>query len=450
MLQQTIFQAAPRVRSGDMHPRQLVEVCLDRIARYEDRVRAWVSVDEPAACKQADRLAAEIKSGDYRGPLHGMPIGIKDIVDVAGWPTRAGSPLREDHVAAGDATLVTRLREAGAIILGKTVTTEFACFDPSPTRNPWNTGHSPGGSSSGSAAAVAAGMCMAAIGSQTGGSITRPAAYCGVCGCKPSFGRVSRAGMVPVSFHLDHPGPLARSVQDLAIFLAAVAGADPEDPFTSDKPVPDYSLGLDRPNPPRLGYFDEFFLHEADAPVREATLEAFAKLRAAGAEVEEVPLPAGFADLLPLHRTIMAVEAAEYHRHDFPARRNDYGAKLAGLLDEGLATSAVDYARALKHKIQFSHAMRLALADVDALVTPGATSTAPATLDTTGDPKFNSPWSYTGLPTVSLPCRLAADGLPTALQLVGDSYEEAELFAAAAWCERTLDFNKSPALGPDS
>src|SRR5262245_19352757 len=212
----SILDAATQMHERQLTTRQLVDRCLARIEEREDQLHAWVLVDAGGARAAADKLGEELARGVCRGPLHGIPIGVKDIIDVEGWPTRAGSPLREGHIARQDATVVARLRAAGAVLLGKTVTTEFACFDPPPTVNPWNHACTPGGSSSGSAAALATQMCLGALGSQTGGSITRPAAYCGVAGCKPTFGRVSRAGVVPISHHLDHVGPMGRRVSDLA------------------------------------------------------------------------------------------------------------------------------------------------------------------------------------------------------------------------------------------
>jgi aspartyl-tRNA(Asn)/glutamyl-tRNA(Gln) amidotransferase subunit A len=289
-------------------------------------------------------------------------------------------------------------------------------------------------------------MCLAAIGSQTGGSITRPAAYCGVCGLKPTFGRVSRAGMVPVSFHLDHPGPLSRCVSDLAVVLGAIAGADAADPFCSDKPVSDYLAALPQIAPPRLGLLEGFFVERADASVRGVFDEALGKLRDRGGAVQTVELPADFEEFLPMHRRVMAVEAAEFHCELFERFPDQYGPHIRRLLEEGLSTSAPRYAAALRHRVEFGLRMRGLLADCNALLTPAAPNTAPATLETTGDPSFNSPWSYTGMPTVSLPCGLASNGMPVALQLVGRPWEEAELLAAAAWCEAALGFAELPPL----
>ena len=428
----SITDAALQIREGHITPLNLVERCLAQIDRYEGRVHAWVLVDEEGARHTAGELGRQ----EPRGPLHGIPVGIKDIVDVAGFPTRAGSPLRENHLAREDAPLVAALRQAGAIILGKTVTVEFACFDPSPTRNPWDPElqHTPGGSSSGSAVAVALGMCLGAIGTQTGGSLVRPASYCGIATCKPTFGRLARAGIVPVSYHLDHPGPMGRGVGDLEVLLRCLTVTPPCPP---------------RPNgdgAPRLGLLEQFFMEEADPPVREAAEAAIAKLRQCGATVQPVTFSDGFEQVQPMHRRIMAVEAAAYHREQFAAHRAAYGPMITALLDEGLTISAVDYAAALACQRRFRRRVSRLLEDIDALIMPATDTTAPARLDTTGTPKFQAPWSCAGLPAVSIPCGLASDGMPAALQLVAGAHCESSLLEAARWCERSLAFDDLPPL----
>jgi aspartyl-tRNA(Asn)/glutamyl-tRNA(Gln) amidotransferase subunit A len=440
----TILEAAAEIRNGRLSASELLEQCLAAIARFEPQVRAWVLVDEAGAREAARRLDDERKQGQSRGPLSGIPIGIKDIVDVAGWPTKAGSRLRDSHGAERDAVLVGRLRSAGAIILGKTVTTEFASFDPPPTRNPWNLERTPGGSSSGSAAAVAAGMCLAAIGSQTGGSITRPASYCGVAGCKPTWGRVSCSGVVPFSFHLDQPGPIARSVADLAIIVHTIAGYDPSDPVCQNAPLlDDQNLPLGRP--PKIGLLEDYFFETASEPVRQITRQAVERLRAAGLETQTVALPASFADAHRGQKVIMGVDAAAYHVDNFPSRRELYGPAISQVLDEGRAVTAVDYSAALAHQFRFRRDMDAALEGFDALLTPATNITTPGP-ETTGDPRFNMPWSYSGQPTVSFPCGLTEEGMPAALQLIGRSFDEPALFAAAAWCEQVLQFHGVPPM----
>jgi Asp-tRNA(Asn)/Glu-tRNA(Gln) amidotransferase A subunit family amidase len=439
----TIHDAATALQRGSLRPGDLVEQCLARIAGHEDRVRAWVLVDEVGARQQAEQAGNEIARGVYRGALHGIPIGIKDIIDVAGFPTRAGSSITDPRPAEGDAAVVARLRKAGAIILGKTVTTEFASFDPPVTRNPWNLDRTPGGSSSGSAAAVAGGMCLGAIGSQTGGSITRPASYCGIAGCKPTYGRVSLAGIVPLAFGLDHPGPMARTVADLAVLLAAIAGADERDPLAADAAVPDYAATLDERPKPRLGLVETFFMEQAEPAIRDAVMQTCARLTAAGARVDRAALPGSFGEVVEMHMRLMAGGAADFHRHWFPARRAEYGPKIASLLDRGLALPAIDYAAAVAHQALFKRQVLASLDDCDALIMPATRGTAPGR-ETTGDPSFNSPWSYSGLPVVSIPVALDSEGMPLCVQLVGRPFEEAALLAVAAWCEAAIAFDAMP------
>ncbi len=272
----TIHTAAEDLRHGRLSPVDLVKSCLERIERFDERVRAWVLVDREGALSRAEECAAEIKRGQWRGPLHGIPLAIKDIFDVFDWPTAAGSRLWKNSIARQDATVVRRLRQAGAIFVGKTVTTQFASFDPPPTRNPWNAARTPGGSSSGSAAALACGMCLGALGSQTGGSIARPASYCGVAGCKPTFGRISTDGVVPLAPSMDHPGPLARCVRDLEILLLTIADAG--------WPV-EYARITDTPTlTPTLGRLGGLFDSKADASVLAMMEEVTDKLARARRE----------------------------------------------------------------------------------------------------------------------------------------------------------------------
>jgi aspartyl-tRNA(Asn)/glutamyl-tRNA(Gln) amidotransferase subunit A len=438
----TLHAAAEDIRRGRATPIDLLDACLERIDRYEKSVRAWVFVDRDRAREEAERLTGEMRRGLVRGPLHGIPFGIKDIFDVLDWPTAAGSRLWANSIARQDATVVRRLREAGAVLIGKTVTTQYASFDPPPTHNPWNLERTPGGSSSGSAAALACGMCFGALGSQTGGSITRPASYCGVAGCKPTYGRVSCAGVVPLAASMDHPGPMARSVRDLAILLQVIAGADPLDLACCNRPVPDYAANLNGAlAPPRLARVRGLFDERAEASVREMMQRVDTSLRARGAVIIEVALPPGFSEVVPRHRTVMAVEAAMFHQQRLARHPEDYGPQIRGLVEEGLACPAAEYARTKEHQRQLARDMLECFQGVDALLTPATTSPPPAA-NTTGDPAFNSPWSYTGLPTVSIPATWTEDGLPLAIQLVGRPWDEAVLFAAAAWCEEVLAVEK--------
>lgn len=442
----TIAEAARRIRAEETTSTEITEACLARIEALEPRIHAWVFVDAEAARRSAAQATSELRSGTDRGPLHGIPIGVKDIIDVAGYPTLAGSRVRPRAVAEQHAFVVEKLVAAGAVILGKTVTTEFASFDPPPTQNPWNFDRTPGGSSSGSAAAVAAGMCFVALGSQTGGSVIRPASYCGVAGIKPTYGRLGLSGIVPLAYHFDHPGALARHVDDLALTYQAMRGHDTGDPHrVQDRDFMNRTAGGAAKL--RLGVVKGYFEEKATPEVRAGVARAVEKIRAAGANVREIELPASFEGVPAAHRLIMAVDAATYHRPNFTKRRGEYGPRIASLLDEGMAASAVDYSAALHLQRTFRHEMESLIrsAEVDALVMPAVGNTAPPK-ETTGDVSLQAPWSLSGLPVVSMPCGVAPDGLPVALQLVGQAWDEDQLLAAALACERAIGFTAVPKL----
>ena len=286
--------AARAVRCKELSPVDLLEAVLERIDAVDARVLAWVHLDRAGARATAQQRADEVARGILHGPLHGVPFGAKDIFYTAGLPTEAGSKVLAGFVPAYDATSVARLKDAGAVLVGKLHTTEFATYDPAPTRNPWNLACTPGGSSSGAAAAVAARMVPLALGTQTIGSNVRPAAYCGLVGLKPTFGRISTRGVIPLTYTQDHVGLMARSVEDIALGLLAVAGHDPEDPSSSRQPVPDYLAALTRRRPPRVGLVREFFLERATAEVARVTTETADRLARAGATIEEVTLPPSF------------------------------------------------------------------------------------------------------------------------------------------------------------
>jgi aspartyl-tRNA(Asn)/glutamyl-tRNA(Gln) amidotransferase subunit A len=437
---ETIVGSARALRAGQTTCLDLVEACLARIDEWEPRVHAWVSIDGDGGRQRARELDQETREGPWRGPLHGIPLGIKDIIDIAGLPTGAGSRQMAQSRASGDATLVRKLRDAGAILLGKTVTTQFACFDPPPTRNPWNVERTPGGSSSGSAAGVATGMCLGAIGSQTGGSITRPATYCGVAGCKPSYGRVSLAGVVPLAPSFDHPGPIARCVADLALLLDVISGHDPADPHSSAEPVTPMDWLAKTPEiqrPPVLAQLDGFFATMATPAMHDAVESALAQFRTRGASIIAAPWPPTFADVHRNHRLIFQYELASNHKTRIRQYRDDYLPGLASLVEEGLTISESDYREAKRHQAQTAREVACIFGDADVAVCPAALGPAPDP-STTGDPGFNSPWSYTGLPTVSFPIALAPDGLPLGIQLVGRRHDERRLFESALWCEAAL------------
>jgi Asp-tRNA(Asn)/Glu-tRNA(Gln) amidotransferase A subunit family amidase len=421
----TITAAAPLIRSGELTPRTLLEECLARIDAYEPAVQAWASLDRDGARQDADRLTDEIKRGQYRGPLHGIPIGVKDIIDVFDLRTGCGSKVWANSFARRDAPVVEQLRQAGAVILGKTVTTAYASFDPPVTRNPWNRERTPGGSSSGSAAAVACGMCLAALGTQTGGSITRPASYCGVASLKPTHGRVSLDGVLPLSPRLDHVGVMANSVADLLLLFRTirVAPAEPTGLLHRLLDLTDFA-------PPGL---PEPSMAAAFAACRDATAEK-------GWVWREHVLPPSFAEVRRNQYTLMAVGAAGYHGERFRRRPDDYPPWITKLIQHGLTCPAPEYDRVLRHHARFRAEIDAAFPDGwDCFATPATAGPAPAA-DTTGDPAFNSPWSYAGLPTVSLPIAWSDDRLPLSIQFVGRRGRDEQLLALAARFEADLGF----------
>lgn len=420
----TAAQAATLIADRALSPQTLLEACLDRIAKRDQEVRAWVFVDEAGARATARERDAEARAGRLRGPLHGVPVGVKDIFHVAGMITTCGAAPAFHTRAAEDATSVARLRAAGAVILGKAHTTEFAYFEPAPTRNPWNPAHTPGGSSSGSAAAVAARMAPLALGTQTVGSVLRPAAYCGVVGFKGTHGLIPTDGVVPLAWSLDHVGVFARGVADVALAASALSGRPLPAPGTA---------------PPRLALAPELLeraTHEVAGLVR-ATAERLAR---AGATVSEVTLPASFAALHAAGRTVLEVEAATYHEDLYKAHAGEYRARTRELIAGGLARPAVTYVRAQRARIAFRDDVMPLLAAHDALLSPTAPSPAPEGFATTGDPWFCAPWSFAGTPAISLPVGVSALGLPHAVQLVAAAGHDEALLAVAAWCERVIDF----------
>jgi aspartyl-tRNA(Asn)/glutamyl-tRNA(Gln) amidotransferase subunit A len=455
----TIVDAAAAIRRGELMPVELLERCLARIDLLEEKVRAWAYLDREGARADAERLTAELKRGHDRGPLHGIPVGIKDIIDVFDMPTGCGSKRWANSYARRDATVVARLRQAGAVIVGKTVTTAFASFDPPPTRNPWDLSRTPGGSSSGSAAAVACGMCLGALASQTGGSITRPASFCGVCSIKPTYGRVSLDGVLPLAPSMDHMGAMANCVRDLAILFQVIAGPDPQSGLASSGAVPDVlarisrDMGLWRQNRegPRFGLLGTMFTDLALPEMQEALPEFVSQIRwpatpldqdrsdlpeSDPTRVRDVVPPPEFSEITQRHQMMMAVEAAAYHEPRFKRHSEDYPARITGLIEEGLACPATEYHRTREHRqwTETACSDMLGGGTCSFFLTPATPGVAPDEA-TTGNPVFNSPWSYTGLPTVSFPIAWSPAGLPLAAQLIGQNNGEAALFAAAAWGE---------------
>jgi Asp-tRNA(Asn)/Glu-tRNA(Gln) amidotransferase A subunit family amidase len=427
-----VAATAAAIRRGEATAEEVLEACLARTAATDDEIQAWTTVAAETARAEARARDGDVRAGRPLGPLIGVPVGIKDIIDVAGLPTTSGAPAFAHTLPSRDAELVARLRAAGAVIVGKTVATQFAFLDAAPTRNPWSLDRTPGGSSSGSAAAIAAGHVPAAIGTQTIGSILRPAAFCGVVGLKGGHGDVPLGGVRPLSPSLDHAGPLARSVADAARVEGVLMGrAIPADAAT---------------RPPRLVLTDEL-LDLADEPMRDHLEAVTASLEAAGATVVREPLPAPLAGVLEAGYTILEAEAAAEHRATFEEHAAEYGPKIAGLVAAGLRRTPSEVDRAQAVRAAFAAAVVPWLARFDALLSPVARAPAPRLGGGTGDPTLCAPWSYAGVPAISIPSGLDADGLPLAVQLVGARDGLEPLLGAAAWCEHLLGFDARPGSG---
>jgi aspartyl-tRNA(Asn)/glutamyl-tRNA(Gln) amidotransferase subunit A len=418
------------IRAGTLSPVALVDACLARIRAADGRLQAWVHVDEAGARAAAEEAARAARAGRLQGVLHGIPVGIKDIIHVAGMPTRAGAPVFAHSLPSRDAAVVARLRAAGAVILGKTHTTQFALRDPAPTRNPWNAEHTPGGSSAGSAAAVGARMVPLALGTQTVGSVLRPAAYCGVVGFKGTHGLLPVDGVIPLAWSFDHVGLFGRSVEDIALGLEVLVGEGVRIAIPTQAP--------------RIAVAPELLAaaHPDVAAQVSAAAGAFAR---AGATLVEVKLPPSYGGLHAAGAVVLEAEAAAYHADAFARHAADYAPGIRASITAGLAHAATAYIGANRARLRFRDEVMPILAECDALLAPVAPSTAPPGLGSTGDPALCAPWSWAGVPALSLPSGLDARGLPHAVQLVQSAGADRHLLSVAAWCERVLGFAAEPA-----
>ncbi len=443
----SVSEAAAQIRQGNLSPVDLVESLLARIDALDGDLKAWVTIDREEVLETARKRAIAADWGGQLGPIHGVPVGLKDIFYTSGMLTACGSKVYADFVPEFDATSVAKIKEAGGIVLGKAVTTEFATSDPSPTRNPWNLDHTPGGSSSGSSAAVAARMVPAALGSQTGGSTCRPAAYNGIVGLKPSYGRISRYGVVPVSWSLDHVGILTRTVADAALMLQALSGEDDNDPGSLRLPVPDFSqqmLEVSSKRAPRIGLVRDYFEDYASPEMWAHTEQMAHQLSLAGAEVVEVSLPESFAHAHSMQRIVMNVECAAFHQANHRLRAADYGPRIRAGIEMGLIIPPATYLKSLRLRREFRAAMNEMAQQADVLMMPATPTPAPKDLNTTGDAAFQSPWTAAGLPTIVVPSGLSDEGMPMAVQFAAPFAEEGSLLGAAHWCEQAIGLNESP------
>ena len=433
----TLTQAAADIREGRITSKELVTDCLDRIAQVEDDVQAWAFLDRDHALRQAEAADDQRMRGKHTGPLHGIPLGIKDIFDTSDMPTELGSPLWTGRTPRRDAAAVARLRAAGAVIMGKTVTTEYAYFNPGKTRNPHDPERTPGGSSSGSAAAVAAFMVPGAIGSQTNGSVIRPAAFCGVVGFKPTHGLIPRSGALWLSRTLDQIGVFARTVADAALLAEVMAGFDAEDPDTRPMATPNFcaAASSEPPLPPRFAFVRTPVWEQAEA----STKEAFAELtEALGDAVSEVDLGLSLANVIERHRIIMEAEMAHNLHRDYEQGGDQLSPVLRQLIERGRGHTAVEYQRAVAAIQPINEAVDAVFDEYDAILTPAAPGEAPRGLQSTGNPIFCTIWTYLGMPAVTLPLMRSETGLPLGAQLVGRRDNDARLLRTASWLVKTL------------
>ncbi len=429
-----LTDAAVAVREGRVTAVELTADCLRRVQEVDEGIQAWAFLDSEHALRQAQAADHHRMAGGPLGPLHGVPIGIKDIFDTSDYPTEFGSALWRGRTPRQDAVAVARLRAAGAVILGKTVTTEYAYFHPGKTRNPHDPARTPGGSSSGSAAAVAAGMVPAAIGSQTNGSVIRPASFCGVVGFKPTHGLIPRTGAMLLSRALDHVGVFARSVADAALMADVLAGYDAEDPDT--RPVTTGYLApaaaSEPPLPPRFAFVKGPAWKAADPYLDEAFAELVAAL---GDNVSMVDIGASFDRGIDFHGTIMAADMAHNFRHDAARGGDALSVQLRELLARGQKISAFDYLEAVSAAESFNRLLDEVFNEYDAILTSSSPGEAPIGT-ATGNPIFCSLWTYLGTPAVSLPLLIGPNGLPVGVQLIGRRGNDARLLRTARWLSR--------------
>jgi aspartyl-tRNA(Asn)/glutamyl-tRNA(Gln) amidotransferase subunit A len=441
----TIRQAGELLNRRELSPVELTRAFLDRIEATDGRLHSFITVLKEEALEQARTAEAEILRGGYKGPLHGIPFALKDLYDTAGVRTTAGSRVDIDRVPLEDATATSRLKAAGAVLLGKLAMHEYALGGPDfttpfePARNPWNLAHITGGSSSGSGSAVASGQCMAALGSCTGGSIRGPASLCGIVGLKPTYGRVSRAGVVTLSWSQDHCGPMTWTVEDTAFMLQAIAGHDPKDPTSSKAPVPDYSLSLKEDvrgltiGVPRHFFFDPN--PSVNPEVVSIVEKALGTLGELGANLEEVTIPS-LEYVRAANVIIMLSEAYAFHERNLKARPQDFGEMVRARFRIGGLLSAGDYVQAQRCRQIVKREFAEVLQKVDLLVTPTMTQPAAAfqgydATSTIRGPSFTAPFNVTGLPAISVPCGFTANGLPVGMQIAGKPFDEPTVLRAA-------------------
>lgn len=431
------MEAREAIRTGQTTSEELVNAYLHHIAAIEEQVGAWTFLDPDYALEQAREADRAQQSGRALGPLHGLSVGIKDIFDTMDMPTEDGTVLHAGRQPAADATVVALLRQAGAIIMGKTVTTELAVYAPGKTRNPHDLERTPGGSSSGSAAAVAAGMVPLAIGTQTNGSVIRPASYCGVYGYKPSFGRISRHFVLQASRPLDQVGVFARTIEDAALIAEPLMAFDASDPDTRPRARAALidTLAGDPPVEPRLAFVKTPMWEQAEPDTKEAFAELTAHL---GDNVGEVELPEVFDEAVEQHRIIMEADLARSFEREYRRGKDKLSSILREMIERGQKVRAVEYNRALNRIPVLNRSLDKLFEWYDAILTPATTGEAPVGLESTGSPIFCTLWSLCGMPSISLPILQGAHGMPLGAQVVGHRGDDARMLRTARWLVNTV------------
>ena len=444
-----VSELGPLIRDKKISPVELVQACLDRVNAIDSQFHAFIHVMERSAISEAKKAEQSISSGEYKGPLHGIPIGLKDLYYTKGVPTTAGSPILADFIPGEDATAVTKLTDAGGVILGKLNLHPFAYGavglnpDYGTPPNPWGTERIPGGSSSGSGVALITGMIPAATGSDTGGSIRIPASICGVVGIKPTYGRVSKHGVIPLSWSLDHTGPMTRTVEDCAILLQAMSGYDPKDPGSRDIPVPNYLVEMKQSvKGLKAGLPVKEFYNRLQGGVREKVEQAIKVLEQLGVSVEEVDVPS-MDEAAAISLGILGPEVAAYHRKWVEERPEDYFPQVLTRIKSGMFVPAVDYIKAHQARARFTQGYLKAMEGLDLLITPTEQLTAPkieetvVTIDGVEEATqnlmvaLNRPFNLTGFPAMSVPCGFDENDLPVGLQIIGKPFQEGVVLRTA-------------------
>ena len=458
----SIAETARLFAARKLSPVELVEAQLARIARLDPQWHAFIRILPERAKAQARAAEAEISAGRYRGAMHGLPIGLKDIIDLAGVATTCHSRIYADHVAATNAVVTQKLETAGAVIMGKMSTHEFAIGGPSfdlpwpPAVNPWGGASFPGGSSSGSGVALATGMLPATLGTDTGGSVRNPASMCAIVGLKPTYGRVSRRGVYPLAFSLDHVGPMTRDVADNALLLQAIAGHDPLDPGSADVGVPDFSAEIGRGvKGLRIGLVRHFYDGDETAHPEQikAADTAAGILRGLGADVREIRL-APLGDYTVCNRVILASEAFSIHRRYLSERPGDYGALARQRLSVGAGFTAADYVDALRFRARLIAQTSTAMEGLDAILTVSSMDPPPPIEDAEACARVyprqaRMPFNVTGQPAIAIPAGFTPDGLPLSIQIVGHNWQEARVYRIAHAYEQATGWGKRRPPGLD-